>query len=97
MKRTPTEPIGNVLSRFFENHPQLADKIAETRLINHWQNAMGQSIARYTEQIYIHRRTLYVQLKSAVLKNELMMHRQKLIITLNEKAGRHVIDKIIFI
>ena len=96
MKRTPTQSIGNILETFFEENPDIADKLAEARLINYWNNEMSPAISRYTGDLYIKKRVLYVQLKSAVLKNELMMLRERMIENLNREAGRRVIEGIVF-
>ena len=96
MKRTATQPIGKLLESFFEENPDFADKLAETRLINYWNNEMSPAISRYTGDLYIKKRVLYVQLTSAVLKNELMMHREQMIEKLNREAGRLVIEGIVF-
>ena len=96
MKRTNSQPIGKILEAFFEDNPHMADKLAETRVINYWNNEMGQAISRYTGDLFVKNRVLYVQLKSAVLKNELMMHREQMIEKLNREVGRQVIDGIVF-
>ncbi|MDR1527045.1 MAG: DUF721 domain-containing protein [Dysgonamonadaceae bacterium] len=96
MNRTHSQPIGKILEAFFEDHPQMADKLAETRLINYWNNELSPAVSRYTDNLFVKNRVLYVRLTSAVLKNELMMHREQMIINLNREAGRKVIDSIVF-
>ena len=96
MKRTASQPIGKLLEAFFEDNPQMADKLAETRLIHYWNNGMSPAVSRYTGDLYIRKRVLYVQLTSAVLKNELMMHREQMIEKLNREVGRRVIEGIVF-
>jgi hypothetical protein len=96
MKKKDSLPIGKILTDFFENNPQIANKLAETRLINYWNN-MNPAISRYTSNLFIKNRVLYVKLQSSVLKNELMMLREQLMINLNREAGKSVIDNIIFI
>jgi hypothetical protein len=96
MKRTESQAIGRLLEAFFEDNPHMADKLAETRLMNYWNNDMSQAISRYTGNLFVRNRIFYIQLKSAVLKNELMMHREQLIENLNKEAGRNVIDNIVF-
>jgi len=97
MKRVNTQPIGTILDSFFEQNPKLADKLAETRLIDSWKTVLGTSVLRYTDNLFIKKRTLYVRLTSSVLKSELMMCREQLIKKLNDKAGREVVDSITFI
>ena len=95
MKRINTQTIGAALDDFFEQNPELADKMAEARLINSWKPVMGPSISRYTDNLFIKKRTLYVRITSSVLKSELMIHREQLIKKLNDEAGREVIDAIV--
>ena len=95
MKRVNTQQIGTVLDDFFGQNPELADKLAEVRLINSWKTVLGPSVSRFTGNLFIKKRTLYANLTSSVLKSELMMCREQLIEKLNNEAGRNVIDSII--
>ena len=97
MKRVSSQPIGTVLDDFFVQNPVLADKLAEVRLMNSWKTVLGPSVSRFTENMFIKKRTLHVRLTSSVLKSELMMCREQLIIKLNKEAGRDVINSIILI
>ena len=94
MKRIHTLPIGTVIDNFFEQNPELADKLAEVRLLSSWKTVLGPSVSRYTDNLFIKKRTLYVRLTSSILKSELMMCREQLITKLNSEAGRNVIDSI---
>jgi len=94
MKRINTQSIGTVLDDFFEQNPELADKMAEVRLKDSWNTALGSSVSRFTDQLFIKKRTLFVRLNSSVLKSELMMCSEQLIARLNKEAGRQVIDSI---
>jgi len=95
MKRVSAQSIGTALDSFFEQNPELADKLGEVRLISSWKTALGPAVSRFTTHLFIKKRTLYVQLTSSVLKSELMMCREQLIKKLNEEAGREVIDSIV--
>jgi len=97
MKRVNTQLLGTILDDFFEQNPELADKLAEVRLLDSWKTVLGPAVSRYTEQLFIKKRTLYARLTSSVLKSELMMCREQLIIKLNKEAGREVIDSITLI
>ena len=97
MKRINTQSIKGVLNDYFIQNPELAIKLAEVRLIDSWKTILGPSITRFTESLFIKKRTLYVRITSSVLKSELMMCRDQLIKKLNSEAGRNVIDSIILI
>lgn len=94
MKRVNSQMIGTVLDDFFEQNPELADRLAEVRLIDSWKTVLGSAVSRFTDNLFIKKRTLYVRLSSSVLKSELMMCREELIKKLNNEAGREVIDSI---
>ncbi len=95
MKRTNTQVLSDALKEFFEKNPFVAKKLAETRLINAWESILGKTVARYTENLYIKNKALYVHLSSAVLRNELSLHRTDLVAKLNEAAGMDIINNII--
>jgi hypothetical protein len=97
MKRANTQTIGSVLDDYFEQNPDLADKLAETRLMDSWTTVLGFSVSRFTDKLYIRKRSLYVRLTSSVLKSELMLCREQMIDRLNDHAGRNVIDNIILL
>lgn len=97
MKRRNSEQLGAILEDFFKDNPILADKMAESRLMQSWNTVLGPAIVRYTSTLYIKNRCLYVRLTSAVVKNELMYCRAKLVENLNAEAGRPVIDDIVFL
>jgi len=97
MKRIDTQQICSILDDFFEENPILADKLAETRLVDSWTTVLGSSVSRFTDNLYIRKRVLYVRLTSSVLKSELMLCREQMIDKLNNQAGRNVIDNIILL
>ena len=68
----------------------------EQRLLDAWPQILGPTIASYTQNLYIKNQTLYVHLTSAALRQELMMGREVLVRTLNQRVGATVITNIIF-
>lgn len=96
MRKKNTESIGEVLKQFFEENKFIKQKLAESRAVTGWGKLLGKSIASYTTNIYLRNGILYVHLNSSVLRSELLMAKERLIIKLNEHAGMHVINEIIF-
>ena len=96
MRKKNTETIGDVLKQFFEENQFIKRKIAESRVISGWSKLFGPSIASYTTNIYLNNSTLYINLKSSVLRSELMMSKERLISSLNDYAGMKVVNDIIF-
>lgn len=95
MRKKNTQTLREVLKNYMvENH--LDNKLAEIDLIGSWEKALGKTVARYTKNIYIRNRVLFVETSSAMVRNELMMIREEIRKRLNKEAGREVIDKIHF-
>ena len=73
----------------------LEEKLAEVRAVRAWEELLGKTVARYTKNLHVKNKTLFVSLSSSIVRNEIMMIRDELIKRLNEKAGRKIIDKIV--
>ena len=95
MKRSKTESITNLLNEFLREQG-LETPLNQHRLIEIWPEVMGNAISRYTVEMFIKNQTLYVKIKSAALKNDLMMNRAALVQRLNEAVGAYVITDINF-
>lgn len=95
MKRNNTEQIGDVIRRLLRQQG-LETPLNEYRLVDAWKDVVGDTITRYTTNLYIKNQTLYVQLSSSVLRQELMMGRELLVRNLNEWVGAQVIVNIVF-
>ncbi len=60
-----------------------------------WENVMGKTIARYTDQLRVINRTLFITTHVAPLKQELMYQKEKIKLRVNEALGEKVIDEIV--
>jgi len=94
MRKSQTQNISQIISTILKANG-LEDKLAETRLIQSWEELLGKSVARLTKSLYIKNRVLFVSLNSSVVRNELLMIKKDILIRLNEKAGKCIIDDII--
>ena len=95
MKKTHTEQIGNLLRRYLREEG-IETPLNQHRLINAWADVMGQGILQYTGERFIKGQTLYVQIRSSVLKQDLMMSRAMIVRRLNEHVKAQVITDIQF-
>ena len=95
MRKSNTESIGTLLQRFLREEG-LETPLNQHRLIRSWQDVLGQGIMRYTGDIFIRNQTLHVQIRSSVLKQDLMMSRANLVKRLNDHVGAQVITDIQF-
>lgn len=95
MKRNDAEPIGKLIQQFLRQE-SLESPLNEQRLLDAWPQILGPTISFYTRDLYIKNQTLFVHLTSAALRQELMMARERLVRSLNQKVGATVITNIIF-
>lgn len=75
----------------------IENKLDEVSINKSWEELMGPTIAKRTEKIYLHKKTLVLKLSSSVLKNELYFAQDKIIEKLNKKIGKTVVAEIRFI
>lgn len=60
-----------------------------------WANLMGNGVNNYTTAIELKNETLYVQLSSSVLREELSYGTEKIINMLNESVGKDIVKKLV--
>ena len=94
MKRRNTEAVTDVLHQYLRLNG-LEGPLNEYRLLQAWEEVMGEGVARYTTQKYLMNQTLYVHLTSAALKADLMMRRSQIVAQLNERVGSIVIYDLV--
>mgnify|MGYP000377611455 FL=1 len=96
MKRVNAQSIGEILREFFTQNPEIGRRLDEVRVVHAWREVLGPGVSQATREAYVRGATLHVVLDSAVLRSELMMWRDRLVRTLNERVGTDVIREIRF-
>ncbi len=94
MHKQKAEGIGALLQQFLRQSG-LETPLQQHRLLEAWPVVMGQKIASITSNLYIQNQTLHAQVRSAVIRQEIMMRRQIFVQRLNSEAGAQVITDII--
>ncbi|TDY11534.1 DUF721 domain-containing protein [Meridianimaribacter flavus] len=87
-------PISDLLKEFV-NTNNLQQGLDKVNVRNAWENMMGNGVNNYTTNIVLKQDTLYVQLSSSVLREELSYGKEKIIAMLNESLGKDVIKKLV--
>ena len=96
MNRRNSESIGDVLRQFFRDEG-LETPLNQYRLMAAWKDVMGDGIEQYTGEMFIKNQTLFVKIRSSVLKSNLMMTRTSLVAKLNNAVNAQVITDIRFV
>lgn len=85
-----------MLIRQYMRQVGLESPLNEYRLIQAWQKVLGSDVAIYTGDLFIKNQILYVHITSSIIRQELMMKRDKIKNDLNTHVGAQVIANIIF-
>ena len=86
--------ISDALKEFVETN-KLEKGLNKVNVADAWANLMGNGVNNYTNSVNLERETLYIQLSSSVLREELSYGKQKIINMLNEELGKEIIKKLI--
>lgn len=95
-RKASTTSIGEGIQQLLDAY-RLRGRYNETYITAMWEQLVGQTIASRTESVEVRDRKLYIRIKSAPLRQELMLAKTKFIEMLNAEMGSHVLDDIIFI
>lgn len=74
----------------------LETPLLQKRLIDAWPAIMGDSIASYTQELFIRNQTLFVRMKNPALRADLSMMGKDIVRRLNEYVGEQIIVDIHF-
>ncbi|WP_055445406.1 DUF721 domain-containing protein [Lacinutrix himadriensis] len=86
--------ISDALKEFVETN-KLERGLDKVNVADAWANLMGNGVNNYTTAIQLERETLYIQLSSSVLREELSYGKEKIIKMLNESLGKEIIKKLV--
>ena len=62
-----------------------------------WPLVVGEKIASVTEPKYISKDKIFIKVKNAAWRNELVFHKAAILSSLNRKLGSGIINEIIFL
>lgn len=94
-KRTSNESsIADVLKEIIEKN-KLQPGIDEVVVKEAWKSLMGNGVNSYTRNVILKNGTLYVELTSAVLREELTYGKDKIIKLINEELRRDVVINVV--
>ena len=86
--------ISDALKEFVQTN-KLEKCLDTVNVADAWAKLMGNGVNNYTTSVNLERETLYIQLSSSVLREELSYGKQKIINMLNEELGKEIIKKLV--
>ena len=86
--------VGDVLKQIIQVN-KLQPGMDQIDVKEAWQNLMGNGVNSYTKNLALRGSTLYVELSSSVLREELSHGKSKIITMINEELKREVIKEVV--
>ena len=81
--------------RQFLKQSRLKSNMQALQIEDVWEQIMGKTIARYTDNLKIINRTLFITTNVAPLKQELLYQKEKIKLRVNEALGDKVIEEVV--
>ena len=86
--------IGDAIKQFLKGS-RIKGDIQALQIGDIWETLMGKTIARYTDELKVINRTLFITTHVAPLKQELMFQKDLIRSRVNEALGEKLIDDVV--
>ena len=93
MFRRKVKPLSEVLGKALRDGG-LESPLLQKRILAAWDEVVGSTVARYTQEKSIRIQTLFVKISNPALRQDLSMMRTQLVKRLNEHVGSFVISEV---
>lgn len=86
--------ISDILQEIIDKN-KLQPGIDQISVKEAWKSLMGNGVNSYTKDIVLKNNTLYVELTSAVLREELSYGKDKIIKMINDELRRDIVKEVV--
>jgi predicted nucleic acid-binding Zn ribbon protein len=86
--------IGDAIKLYLQKS-RIKGSIQALQIEDVWESIMGKTIARYTDELKVINKTLFITTNVAPLKQELVYQKEKIKLRVNEALGEKVIEEIV--
>lgn len=87
-------PLGDLL-KMMVRRLGWNDHLMQARIRRGWRKLAGPLIARHTAALHVRRRVLYIEIRSAPLRQELSMGKARMLERFNEYLGEAYLTDIV--
>ncbi len=95
MKKNNLIRVGDAINEFLKQE-KLDVKISRFTVKNSWKEIVGEHISNNTLDISFNDKVMFLTLKSASLKQELIFSKQQMIDNVNRFCGYRLIEDIVY-
>jgi len=96
MSKQNLSTLGAAIEAFLKQN-RLDKKIDTSSLTVHWKEIAGEMIAKHTTRLFIKEHTLFLQVDSSALKNELHFLKSQLIKNINTYFKKDLIKELVLL
>ncbi len=93
-RNNDNQSLEDIIKAFVDTN-NLQEGLDKVNVRKAWTDLMGNGVNNYTTAIELKKDTLFVQLSSSVLREELSYGKEKIVNMLNESLGKDVITKLV--
>ena len=86
--------IGDILKEIIDKN-KLQPGIDQISVKEAWKSLMGNGVNSYTKDVVLKKNTLYVELTSSVLREELSFGKDKIIKMINDELRRDIVKEVV--
>ena len=86
--------LSSVIRKILKN-PKLSRRLDDIKIIEIWDEIIGENLQKYVVDSKVYKGKLYVKLKSSTLRNEFSYKKSDLIRQINQRFGKKIIVDIV--
>ena len=88
--------VKDLMQRFIKEN-NLSKGMQKIKVEETWIKMMGPGVATHTTSVRLQNSTLFIQLSSSVLREELSYGKEKIVKMMNEELGDEIISKLMLV
>ena len=92
-KRREVKDMKTAISSYLKANG-LEELYLERQVLSKWEELVGKPIALRTVYVTIKEKVLYIELSSAVMRDELLKHKTRLLKLINDEAGFEMVKSV---
>ena len=96
MKRRNDITMKEAIEEMLQSY-QLKEKMNEKKLIEKWELLFGKTINKYTSNIYVKHKKLFLKIDSAPLRQELTFNKEKILSRINLEIENEFVNDLVLL
>lgn len=90
------QSVGDAIRQLLHTF-RIETKFDEASLVSSWERLVGTPIARRTKKVFIRNAVLYVEFKTPAMKNDFLLHKNKVLDLFQKEFGASIVKEIIIL